>query len=102
MLYVAIAFEVVGTLALKHAGGFSRPGFFVAGLALYGLSFTALSAALRTLPVGTSYAIWSGVGTVMAVLMGVFLFTETLTPARGLFILLILAGTIGLNLMGDG
>ena len=102
MLYIAITLEVAGTLALKSANGFSRPVIFAAAPALYGISFTAISAALRTLPVGTSYAIWSGVGTLMAVLMGVLLFTETLTLLRAFFILLILIGTIGLNLMGDG
>lgn len=102
LLYLAIALEVVGTLALKQAGGFARPLYFAAGMALYIASLTALTAALRTLPVGAAYAIWSGVGTVMAVILGVLLFAETMTTLRLLFLAMILAGTIGLNLMGEG
>lgn len=101
MLYVAIGFEVAGTIALKYANGFTRPMLFLAALALYGLSFTALSTALRSLPVGATYAIWSGVGTVMAVVLGVVMFAESLTVLRAIFITLILIGTIGLNLLGE-
>jgi multidrug transporter EmrE-like cation transporter len=101
LLYAAIFFEVAGTIALKHSAGIARPIMFVSALGLYGVSFFALSMALRSLPIGASYAVWSGVGTVMAILFGVVLFAETVTPLRALFISLILVGTIGLNLSGE-
>ena len=101
LLYLAIFFEVGGTASLKLSDGISNPGYFILGLALYVLSLSALAAALKTLPVGVSYAIWSGVGTVMAVAIGLIWFAETLTPIRGLFIVMILVGAVGLNLASE-
>lgn len=101
LLYLAIFFEVCGTAALKVSDGISRPGYFILGLALYVLSLSALAVALKTLPVGASYAIWSGVGTLMAVVIGLVWFAETLTPIRGLFMVMILVGAVGLNLAGE-
>lgn len=98
MLYTAIAFEVGGTTSLKLAGGFARPGFFMLCLALYGISFTFLAMALKTLPVGVAYAIWSGAGTVLIATIGILWFQEAASPLRLLFIAMILIGAIGLNL----
>lgn len=98
MLYTAIAFEVGGTTFLKLAGGFTRPGFFILCLALYGVSFAMLAMALRTLPVGVAYAIWSGAGTVLIATIGILWFQEAASPLRLLFIAMILVGAVGLNL----
>jgi small multidrug resistance pump len=98
MLYTAIVFEVVGTTSLKLAAGFARPGFFMLCLALYGVSFALLAMALRTLPVGVAYAIWSGAGTVLIATIGILWFQEAASPLRLLFIAMILVGAVGLNL----
>ena len=98
MLYTAIVFEVAGTTSLKLAEGFVRPGFFVLCLALYGVSFALLAMALKALPVGVAYAIWSGAGTVLIATIGILWFQEAASPLRLLFIAMILIGAIGLNL----
>ena len=98
MLYIAIAFEVAGTTSLKLAGGFARPGFFVLCLTLYGVSFALLAMALKALPVGVAYAMWSGVGTVLIAAIGILWFQELASPLRLLFIAMILIGAVGLNL----
>jgi small multidrug resistance pump len=98
MLYVAIGFEVVGTTSLKLSEGMTRPGWFALCLALYGTSFALLALALKAIPVGVAYAIWSGVGTVLIALIGILWFQEAASPLRVLFIAMILIGAVGLNL----
>jgi len=102
MLYTAIVFEVGGTTSLKLAEGFTRPGFFVLCLTLYGVSFALLALSLKALPVGVAYAIWSGFGTVLIATIGILWFQEAASPLRLLFIAMILAGAIGLNLTTRG
>lgn len=65
ILGIAIVFEVIGTTFLKFAEGFSRPGYTLATLACYGVSFYCLSLTLQSIPTGIAYAIWSGVGIVL-------------------------------------
>ncbi len=101
MLYLAIFFDVGGTASLKVSDGFARPGYFILALSLYGLSFAALAVALKTLPVGVTYAMWAGLGTFMAIIVGLVWFAETITPLRGLFMAMILVGAVGLNLIGE-
>jgi small multidrug resistance pump len=98
MLYAAIAFEVVGTTSLKLSEGLARLGWFALCLMMYGTSFALLAMALKTIPVGVAYAIWSGAGTVLIALIGILWFQESASPPRLLFIALILIGAIGLNL----
>lgn len=98
MLYAAIAFEVVGTTSLKLSEGLARPGWFALCLVLYGTSFALLAIALKAIPVGVAYAIWSGVGTVLIALIGILWFHEAASPLRLMFIAMILIGAIGLNL----
>lgn len=62
------------------------------------ISFLLLAQATKVLPLGSSYAIWTGIGAVGAVIAGMLLFKEVLTPVRLIFVLLILAGIIGLRL----
>lgn len=101
LLAVAIVFEVAGTTTLKLAGGFARPGYLGLSLLLYGTCLIALSHAFNVIPVGVAYAIWSGVGTVLIVLVGVLWFAEALTALKALFIFLILVGVVGLNLVSS-
>lgn len=101
ILYVAIAFEVGGTTALKLSDGMTRISMFSASLALYAVSFVFLAFALRALPVGVAYAIWSGLGTVVVVLIGMIWFGESATAGRVVFIAMIVVGAVGLNLITD-
>ncbi len=101
MLATAILFEIAGTTGLKLAGGLARPGWLAAALALYAVSFVAMAQALKAIPVGVAYAIWSGIGTVAIVVIGVVRFGEALTVAKLLFIGLILVGVVGLNLVTE-
>ena len=101
MLYVAITFEVGGTTALKMSDGLTRISMFSASLALYAVSFVLLALALRALPVGVAYAIWSGLGTVVVALIGMIWFGESATAGRVAFIALIVVGAVGLNLITD-
>lgn len=98
----AITSEVVASAALKASDGFSRwiPSLVV--VVGYGLAFYLLSIAIRTLPLGLSYAIWSGVGTAGAVAAGVILFREQLDLWRVLGILLILVGIVVINVPQGG
>ena len=101
MLVAAIGFEIAATTCLKLAGGTARPLVLGAALALYAVAFLALAQALRGIPVGVAYAIWSGIGTAAIVTIGVVRFGESMTPAKLGFIGLILIGVVGLNLVAE-
>ncbi|MEL7480330.1 MAG: multidrug efflux SMR transporter [Pseudomonadota bacterium] len=96
-LTLAIFLEILATTCLKLSDGFAKPVWGVASIALYSICFVALSPALKALPVGTVYAIWSGVGIVAIALIGALFFKEQLALMQYGFILLILIGAIGLR-----
>ena len=98
MLLVAILSEVVGTVALKASDGFARFGPTALVVVGYGLTFYFLGLALKQIPLGVAYAIWSGLGTAGAVLAGVLLWRESLNLAGVIGIALIVAGVLILNL----
>ncbi len=98
LLAIAIGFEIAGTSLLKASDGFARWGLGAASMACYWVCFGFLAAAIKTIPVGVAYAIWSGVGIVAIALIGWIAFRQTLSMAQTGFILLILVGAIGLNL----
>ncbi|MGB6241596.1 MAG: multidrug efflux SMR transporter [Castellaniella sp.] len=96
-LIIAIAAEVVATSALKASNGFTRllpSSITVIG---YGLAFYLLALALKTIPVGIAYAVWSGVGIVAIAAIGYLVFDQTLDAAALIGIGLILAGVLVLN-----
>ena len=97
----AIAFEVIGTTLLKQSAGFGRVGIGGASLVAYWICFVFLAIALKSIPVGVAYAVWSGVGTALIVLIGVVAFDERLSALQILFILLIVVGAVGLNLVTE-
>jgi small multidrug resistance pump len=97
LLLAAIASEVVATTSLKLSNGFSRPLPSLIVVVGYGLSFYLMSLSLRSIPLGTAYAIWSGLGTAATVAIGVLLWKESLDPARIIGIALILIGVVVLN-----
>ena len=96
-LGIAIVAEVIGTTALKATDGFSRivPSLIVA--LAYGASFFFLSLTLKTIPVGIAYAVWSGVGIVLIVLAGWWLYGQAIDAAGMVGIAFIGAGVVILN-----
>ena len=101
-LFLAGLFETGWAIGLKYTEGFSRLVPSLLTVAAMGVSFWLLSAALRTLPVGSAYAVWTGIGAVGTVILGILLFKEPVTVASMLSILLILAGVAGLRLTSGG
>lgn len=97
-LVIAGIFEIVWAILLKYSHGFTRPVFAVLTVIGMIVSFFFLSLALKNLPLGTAYAIWTGIGAVGTVILGVFLFGEAATPTRLALILLIIAGIVGLKI----
>lgn len=97
-LAIAIAFEVAGTTLLKASDGFTRIGLGMGSMACYWVCFGFLAVAMKTIPVGVTYAIWSGVGIVAITLIGWMVFRQSLNATQIAFVILILVGAIGLNL----
>jgi small multidrug resistance pump len=100
ILFFAIAFEVGGTLTLKFTEGMTRLWPTVLMFALYLVSLFGLSLAVARIPVGTAYAVWSGLGTLMVAVIGVLWFKEQVTVLRCLSTVLIVIGVAGLYLTG--
>jgi small multidrug resistance pump len=96
-LAIAIMFEVVGTTALQQSQQFTRPVPTLVMAGCYLAAFYCLSLALRTVPVGVAYAMWSGLGIVLISLVGIFLFRQTLDLAAWIGLGLIIAGVIVVN-----
>ncbi|MET0287538.1 MAG: multidrug efflux SMR transporter [Polyangiales bacterium] len=99
-LYVAIALEVAGTTSLKLSRGFEELLPSVLAMGFYGLSLVSLNMALKTLPVGMAYAIWSGLGTMAVATIGILYFREPPSVAKLVCLALIIVGVVGLNLTG--
>jgi len=97
-LLTAGILEIVWAIAMKYSAGFTRIGAAAVTIVAALASFYFLSRALKTLPVGTAYAVWTGIGAVGTALLGMALFSEPRTPLRLLCIGLIVAGMIGLKL----
>ena len=99
MLFVAGLMEVVWTLGLKYTEGFSRFAPSVITIGAMIISMALLGVAVKFLPIGTAYAVWTGIGTVGAVIGGILLFGESATALRLACIALIVLGIIGLRLV---
>lgn len=91
-LGIAIVAEVIATSALNASAGFTRAGPAAIAVAGYGVAFYCLSLALRTMPLGLAYAVWSGAGIVLLALIGWFAFRQALTLPQLAGLVLILAG----------
>ncbi|GAB2738565.1 hypothetical protein GCM10027072_37100 [Streptomyces bullii] len=100
LLAVAIAAEVAGTTAMKYSDGFSRLWPSLLTLLGYLVSFALLAQTLKTLSVGTAYAIWSGVGTAAIATIGMLFLGEGMTATKAAGIALIIVGVVVLNLGG--
>lgn len=98
LLVLAIAAEVVGTLSLKASDGFSRLWPSAAVVVGYGLAFTLLAFALKTLDVGPAYALWAGLGTVGAAIGGWLVFSERLSLLTLSGIVIVVIGVVAITL----
>jgi quaternary ammonium compound-resistance protein SugE len=98
-LLVAGLLEIVWAIGLKYTQGFTRlePTFITVGAMI--VSMGLLGLAVRTLPIGTAYAVWTGIGTVGTVLVGIAALGESASPVRLLCVALIVIGIIGLKLI---
>jgi small multidrug resistance pump len=96
---MAILSEIVATTSLKLSDGFSKPLPSILVVIGYGTAFYFLSLTLKNMALGTAYAIWSGLGTAGAIIIGALIWKESLNPWRLLGIALIIVGVSVLNLM---
>lgn len=98
ILVLAGLFEVGWAIGLKYTDGFTRPWPTVGTVIAMVISLGLLGIAMKSLPVGTAYAIWVGVGAVGTAILGIILLGEPATPGRLVSLALIVAGIIGLKL----
>jgi len=101
MLVIAGLLEIGWAVGLKMSHGFTRPVASAVTIVAMILSLGFLGIAIRTLPIGTAYAIWTGIGTVGAVVVGVAMFGESASIYRLICVLLIVAGIVGLKVVGS-
>ena len=102
LLLLAIAAEVVGTSCLKLSDGFSRLGPSVVVLLAYSTSMLLLSQVVKSIPLGITYAMWSGIGIIAIVLVGLLVYRQTPTTMQLFGMTLITAGVVIVNLSGSG
>ncbi len=98
ILVLAGLFEVGWAIGLKYTDGFTRPWPTLATVAAMAVSLALLGVAMKSLPVGSAYAIWVGVGAVGTAILGMVLFDEPASAGRLVSLALVLAGIIGLKL----
>lgn len=97
ILFVAGLFEVAWAIGLKYTEGFSKLGPSIFTVICMIISMGMLAFAVKHLPIGTAYAIWTGIGAVGTAILGIFLFKESQDFMRIFFIFLIITGLIGLK-----
>jgi quaternary ammonium compound-resistance protein SugE len=100
LLVAAGLLEIVWAISMKASQGFTKHHFTSITLIAAALSFWLLGLALRQIPVGTAYAVWTGIGAVGAAVLGIVFFGESLTFARVGCIALIVCGILGLKFLG--
>ena len=100
LLFVAALFEIVWAAGLKYTDGFTRlwPSTGVGAAMVASMVLLALAA--RGLPIGTAYAVWTGIGAAGTAIAGIILFHESASPARLACLVLIVAGVVGLKFLG--
>lgn len=98
ILVTAGLFEVCWAIGLKYTDGFTKlvPSLFT--IVTLAISMLLLAKASQTLPIGTAYGVWVGIGALGAAILGIFLFQEAVTPARVFFLVLLLVSIVGLKL----
>ena len=98
-LLLAGLFEIGFALGMKYSEGFSKPLPTVATVVSALISLYLMSQAMKSIPVGTAYAIWTGIGAMGVAVLGIYLFNDSASPARLACVGLIVAGVIGLKLV---
>ena len=96
-LLIAGLFEIGWAVGLKYTDGFTRLWPSIVTIVTMILSFYFLSSAVKTIPIGTAYAIWTGIGAVGTAILGIILFDESKEFIRIIFIMLIVVGIVGLK-----
>lgn len=96
-LFLAIGSEQIGTSAMKASNGFSSLPLTILAIAGYTLSMVWFGRSMKILPMGFAYALWVGIGMIVSSLIGIFVFSELLTPAVLVGILMVFAGILVLN-----
>ena len=102
ILLLAGLAEIGWVIGLKYSEGFTRPTASTVTTVLLAASMLLLGWAVRSLPIGTAYAVWTGIGAIGAAVAGLMLFGESANPMRLLCIGLIVAGVVGLKLSTPG
>jgi quaternary ammonium compound-resistance protein SugE len=101
LLFLAGLFEIGWAIGLKYTAGFTRLWPTMATLTAMLLSIGLLGMAVKTLPIGTAYAVWVGIGSIGTAVLGIALFGEPPSAGRLLSLLLIFSGVVGLKLSAD-
>ena len=101
MLLLDGASEITWAMSMKLSEGFSKVVPTIITVVFYIASAVFLSIALKKLPLGTAYALWTGMGIIGTTLCGVLLFKEILSPAQIICIVMIVAGIAGLKILGN-
>jgi multidrug transporter EmrE-like cation transporter len=99
-LVVTVVTDVAGVVLLGQAHGLERPGFLVTGIVALLLGFVTFSYATKTIPTGLANAVWGGASLVLVVVMGALFLREPVTAPQYICLGLILAGTLGIYLLG--
>ena len=102
LLILGGCFEVGFTTCLRFVDGFRNIPWTIGFLVSVAVSMTLLEVAARTIPMGTAYAVWGGIGALGTVIVGIIWFGETATPVRLLLLLGLIACIVGLRLVGKG
>lgn len=102
ILVIAGILEVGWAVGLKYTEGFSRLGPTILTVLAMIASMGMLGIAVRTLPIGTAYAVWTGIGTVGAALFGILVLGESASPLRLICLMSIVGGIVGLKVLSDG
>jgi quaternary ammonium compound-resistance protein SugE len=100
-LLIAGVFEVVWVIGMKYSEGFTKPVPSILTLISLILSLVLLSHALKTIPMGSAYAIWTGIGAVGVVMLGILIFDEDVSFGKSICIIMIVFGIMGLKLLSS-
>lgn len=102
LLFVAGLFEIAWAIGLHYSDGLSKPLPTVGTVVAFVLSIVLLAQAVREIPIGTAYAVWTGIGAVGTVTLGIVLLDEPASIARLAFIVIIVVGIVGLHFVSTG
>lgn len=101
-LFLAGLLEIGWAIGLKYTNGFTRLGPSLGTVACMAASFFLLAQSLKTIPMGTAYAVWTGIGAAGTAVLGMILFGESREVARLVCLVMIVAGTVGLKIFSGG